>query len=258
MIPDMISPVTLAVLQARVTSSRLPGKALKPLLGKPMLLRQIERIRRSSRIGKLVVATSWDGTDDPIEALCLEGGIDCYRGSLEDVLGRFYEAAKCYSPDHVVRLTGDCPLADPQVIDYVIARHLEGGFDYTSNSIERTYPDGLDVEVVKFSVLEEAFSDAALPSEREHVTPFIYKHPERFRIGQATQSRDYSAMRWTVDEPEDLVLIERIYEALYPLDPGFGQDRILSFLEENPELVDLNSRFELNEGYRRSLESDPG
>lgn len=248
----------LAVLQARVTSSRLPGKVLKPVLGKPMLLRQIERVQRAGNITKLVVATSCDGTDDSIEALCLEGGIDCFRGSLEDVLGRFYEAAKSHSPDHVVRLTGDCPLADPQVIDHVIDRHLEGGFDYTSNTIDRTYPDGLDVEVMQFSVLEEVFREASLPSEREHVTPFIYKHPERFRIGQATQGQDHSALRWTVDEPEDLVLIERIYEALYHLDPGFGQDRILSFLEENPGLLDLNSRFELNEGYRKSLESDPG
>lgn len=248
--------MTLAVLQARVTSSRLPGKVLKPILGKPMLLRQIERVKRARRLSGLVVATSSDASDDDIERLCLEAGIECYRGSLEDVLGRFFEAAKSYSPVHVVRLTGDCPLADPQVIDYVIHRHLEGGFDYTSNSIERTYPDGLDVEVMKFSALEAAFREAVLPSEREHVTPFIYKHPERFRIGQATQSRDHSALRWTVDEPEDLVLIERIYEALYPRDPGFGQERIVAFLEENPELLDLNSRFELNEGYRKSLEKD--
>ncbi|MCA9802628.1 MAG: glycosyltransferase family protein [Cyanobacteria bacterium HKST-UBA02] len=246
----------LAVLQARVTSSRLPGKVLKPLLGEPMLWRQIERILSSRKISQLVVATSEDTTDDGIERLCAEKGVACYRGSLDDVLQRFYEAANGFSPEHVVRLTGDCPLADPAVIDAVIERHLSGGYDYTSNSIERTYPDGLDVEVMKFSVLQTACQEARLSSEREHVTPFIYKHPERFAIGQRRQGEDLSSLRWTVDEPQDLVLIEKIYEALYPIDPGFGQAQILELLSQNPDLLEINRGFAINEGYRKSLERD--
>lgn len=246
----------VAVLQARATSSRLPGKVLKPILGTPMLAHQIARIRRSKRIGTLVLATSADGSDDPVAALAASLGIECFRGSLEDVLDRFYRAAVSHRPEHVVRLTGDCPLADPDVIDRAVALHLESGADYTSNCLEATWPDGLDVEVCRFAALEQAWKEAALPSQREHVMPFINRQPQRFRIVHLKDAVDRSAMRWTVDEPDDFEFIRRVYEALHPANPAFGTADVLALLERDPDLAALNARFPRNEGLEKSLEKD--
>lgn len=246
----------LAILQARVSSTRLPGKVLKPLLGEPMLVRQIERIRRAKSIDQVVVATSLAPDDDAIESLCRSHELTCFRGSLEDVLDRFYQVACAYPADSVVRLTGDCPLIDPDLIDRVAELHEKGGFDYTSNSVERTYPDGLDVEVVRFDSLRQAWRDAKLQSEREHVTSYLYKHPELFKIGQLKQSVDQSAMRWTVDEPADYELVGRIFAALYPARPAFGMGDVLALLAEHPEWASLNAHFLVNEGYQKSLAQD--
>ncbi|MCL6557416.1 MAG: glycosyltransferase family protein [Firmicutes bacterium] len=246
----------LAILQARVSSTRLPGKVLKPILGEPMLIRQIERVRRARRVDYLLVATSVDPSDDPIEKLCKENNVDCFRGNLDDVLDRFYKASRQFLPEHVVRLTGDCPLADPRLIDEIILHHLNGNYDYTSNTLEPTYPDGLDVEIFRFSCLEQAWREAFLPSQREHVTPFIYQHPDRFKIAGVKNSTNLAALRWTVDEPEDFALVSKIYEALYPSNPGFTTEDILSFLKEHPELLTLNSSYERNEGYQKSLRKD--
>ncbi|MBI5678091.1 MAG: glycosyltransferase family protein [Planctomycetes bacterium] len=248
--------MVLAILQARVSSTRLPGKVLKPILGQPMILRQIERIKRAKKIDHLLVATSIDQTDDKLAGLCAENGIPCFRGNLEDVLDRFYEAAKPYNPDHVVRLTGDCPLADPQLVDQVIRFHLDGGFDYTSNTIEPTYPDGLDIEVLRFSCLDYAWREALLPSQREHVTPFIYQQHGRFKIGCYKNEIDLSRLRWTVDEPLDFELITKIYEAIYPINSGFTTQDILVFLDKHPELKTLNTHFQRNEGLLKSLQGD--
>lgn len=248
--------MVLAILQARVSSTRLPGKVLKPLLGEPMLVRQIERMRRARTIEQVVVATSAGAEDDAIEQLCRAHGVTCFRGSLTDVLDRFYQAASAYPTDSVVRLTGDCPLIDPELIDQVVELHRTGGFDYTSNSVDRTYPDGLDVEVVRFECLKQAWQNAKLQSEREHVTPYFYKHPERFKIGQLKQEVDQSAMRWTVDEPADYELVERIFAALYPTRPAFGMKDIQALLSEHPEWASLNAHFLVNEGYQKSLAQD--
>lgn len=246
----------LAILQARVSSSRLPGKVLKPLLGVPMLLRQIERLKKSRKIDRLLVATSTEPSDDPIEKLCEENGIACYRGSLNDVLDRFYQAARGFDPEHVVRLTADCPLTDAKLIDDVIGFYLDGGFDYASNAIQATYPDGLDMEVFSFSCLERAWREAALPSQREHVTPFIHQQPLLFKIGHYKNSSDLSHLRWTVDEPKDFELVTMVYEALYPKNPGFSTQEILQLLDQKPELVHWNTTHQRNEGYQKSLEAD--
>jgi glutamate-1-semialdehyde 2,1-aminomutase len=246
----------LAILQARVLSSRLPEKVLKPVLGKPMLARQIERVIRSKRIDQLVVATSTDATDDAIEALCLRINIPCFRGSLNDVLDRYYRAAKIWQPHHVVRLTGDCPLADPEIIDAVIDRCLAGSYDYVSNALQPTFPDGLDAEVFLFSVLEQAWKEATLPSQREHVTPFIHQQPERFFIGHYRNTEDLSHLRWTVDEPEDFDLVTRIYEALYLVNPEFRMHDVMSLLQQRPELAAINQEIERNEGLGKSLNED--
>jgi len=248
--------MNMAILQARVSSTRLPGKVLKPIMGYPMLQRQIQRVQRAATIDFLVVATSTQDSDAPLADLCTKLGIPCFRGSLEDVLDRYYQAAKPYQPDHVIRLTGDCPLADPGLIDTIVNHHLKGGFDYTSNTIDPTYPDGLDVEVFTFAALTRAWNDARLLSEREHVTPFIKKNPDVFSISNVTGPVDYSHLRWTVDEPEDFQLITRIYEALYPQNPEFTTEQILDLFENHPEMLTINNTFDRDEGYKRSLLQD--
>lgn len=247
----------LAILQARVSSRRLPGKVLLPLLGQPMLARQLERVRRAALIDQLVVATSADAADDPLALLCGQIGVACYRGQLDDVLDRFYQAALPYRPDYIVRLTGDCPLADPVLIDRVIRRCLDSNCDHISNgTAPATFPDGLDVEVMRFSALEQAWREARLPSEREHVTPFIYHHPERFRLAQYANPVDLSHLRWTVDEPADFELVRIIYETLYPQQPDFDTAAILRLLEQRPALATLNTAHQRNEGYAKSLLQD--
>jgi spore coat polysaccharide biosynthesis protein SpsF len=250
------TPKVLAVLQARTTSSRLPGKVLKPILGVPMLARQIERIRLSREIDKLIVATSDEPSDDSVAELCATLGVTCFRGSLNDVLDRFYRAAAPLSPEYVVRLTGDCPLADPDVIDAAIRVCRPGDFDYVTNALDGRYPDGLDVEVFRFECLQQAHLEAQLPSQREHVTPFINRQPDRFKIGHLRSEVDLSMLRWTVDEPEDFRLITLIYEALYPINPAFRMRDVLLLLEEHPEWKSMNAFHKRNAGYERSLERD--
>lgn len=252
----MEAALILGVLQARTSSTRLPQKVLCPVLGEPMLFRQIERIRRSRLIDKLIVATSSDASDDPLQAECAKRNIPCFRGSLDDVLDRFYRAAEPYRPDYVVRMTGDCPLADPEVLDRVVEYALAEGVDYASNVLKPTYPDGLDIEVFTFATLRAAWEQASLSSEREHVTAYIYKHPELFSLGGIKCDTDYSLLRWTVDEPEDLEFVRHVYEALYPEKPDFAMADILEYLQANTALSQLNEKFERNEGYQKSLMLD--
>jgi len=247
----------LAVLQARMSSSRLPGKVLKPILGKPMLAHQIARVQRSKLIDKLVVATSTDASDDPIGILCRKMGVDCFRGSLDNVLDRFYQCAKKFKAGSVVRLTGDCPLADPEIIDNTISYFLKNGFDYANNcGKETTFPDGLDLEVFTFEALETSWNKARLPSEKEHVTPYITKHPEVFNLGLYKGVEDFSDLRWTVDEPRDFEFVTRIYEILYPESPSFNTQDILDLLKRNPEIMKINAGIERNEGSKKSLKQD--
>lgn len=229
---------------------------MKPILGVPMLVHQLRRVAQSKRIEKLIVATSTDSSDDAIEQVCLAEGIDCYRGSLHDVLDRFYQAAQTWNPEHIVRITGDCPVIDPEVIDDVITFYLYGDYDYASNAVEPTFPDGLDIEIFRFSVLEGAWKEATLLSQREHVTPFIYQQPDRYRIGNYKNTEDLSHLRWTVDEPEDFDLISKIYEGLYPVKPNFRMADILKLLQQKPEWLSINKQFERNEGFIKSLHED--
>lgn len=251
-----MSSKVLSILQARTSSSRLPGKVLMPILGKPMLFLHIERLRRCREFDQLVVATSIDPSDEALAAACESRGIACFRGSLNDVLDRFVQAARPYQPDTVVRLTGDCPLADPRVIDDVIRYFHAGDYDYVSNCVPPTFPDGLDVEVMRFSCLEQAHREAVLPSQREHVTLFLRTHPERYRLGNYTAYVDRSTMRWTVDEPEDFEFVRQVYEKLYPLSSAFTTQDILDLLENEPALQRINAQFERNEGAKKSLLAD--
>lgn len=220
--------MNLAILQARMTSSRLPGKVMAPVQGEPMIGRQLERLARSARIGRIVVATSTDPSDDPLAAYVAGLGHLVFRGSLTDVLDRFAGAmALVPEADTVVRLTADCPLADWQVIDATIDCYHDAGADYASNTpAVRTYPHGLDTEVMRRAALEQACREATDPYEREHVTPFLYRNPRRFRTAFLSQTPSLAHLRWTVDHPEDLDFVRHVYGALYAENPDFGMAEI--------------------------------
>lgn len=234
---------TALIAQARMTSTRLPGKVLKTVLGKPLLTYFIERLRRVSLADQIVIATTINATDEPIVDLCRQLSVGFTRGPEEDVLARYYDAAVVTGADIVVRVTSDCPLIEPSVVDQVIdhfQRHSPG-FDYVSNSLTGRFPRGLDVEVFSFAALRDAFLEASKQPEREHVTPFFYTHPERFRLGEIHAPSDLSQHRWTVDTPEDFELIKRIIETLYPLKPGFNLADILETLAEHPDWPLINA-----------------
>lgn len=219
--------MAVAILQARMSSTRLPGKVLRPLAGRPMIERQIERLRRCTTLERLIVATSVEPSDDPLADHLTSLGVDLFRGSLTDVLDRYLGAARAFDVrGQVVRLTADCPLADPEVIDACVRLHANLGVDYVSNGRRRTYPHGLDVEAFDITALAAAAAEASDPYDREHVTPFIYRNPQRFSLGALTQEIDESALRWTVDTPEDYAFVERVYAALYPGNPAFTSDDV--------------------------------
>jgi spore coat polysaccharide biosynthesis protein SpsF len=220
--------VILGVLQARMSSSRLPGKVLAPVLGEPMLGRQVERLRRSRRLDRLVLATSMEASDDPVADYAAQIGLDVVRGSLADVLDRFAQALAAHPQTKVlVRFTADCPLADWRVVDAAVDRHLEAGADYTDDTLGgKTFPHGLDVEAVAPATLRAAAAEATDPYEREHVTPFIYRRPERFRLAWIVRTPSLAHLRWTVDYPEDLDFVRHVYETLYPADPDFDTEAV--------------------------------
>jgi spore coat polysaccharide biosynthesis protein SpsF len=225
----------LAILQARMSSTRLPGKVLKPLAGAPMIGRQIERLRRARGIARILVATSARADDDVLAAYVAGLGIEVFRGDLDDVLDRFHGALTAQGwPAHFLRLTADCPLADPGVIDLCIHRHLERGADYTHNSVGRTYPKGLDVEVCRSSALAAAWRETRDPYDREHVTPFIYRRPERFQVESVVHDPPLR-WRWTVDTPEDYAFAQAVYDALYAAKPDFGLQDVLDWQGAHPE-----------------------
>ena len=250
--------MVLVILQARFSSNRLPGKVLADVCGEPMLVRQIERVQKCKNIDDLVLATSEDQSDDPIVDCGIKIGVPTVRGPLDDVLGRFCKVLEKWPARDIVRLTGDCPLTDTKVIDECVNQFLETSpaVDYLSNTLVPTFPDGLDVEVVRSEVLQIANAEARLPSEREHVTPFIYKRPERFRLKNYLFNEDLSAFRWTVDEAEDLEFVRAIYEELYPVKPDFTMSDILVLLKRKPGLCRINQGRIRNEGYIKSLQDD--
>lgn len=246
----------VAVLQARFSSRRLPGKVLLPICGAPMIFKEIERINRSAELVKLILATSESTDDNLLVQEAEKRKILVHRGSLNDVLDRVYGAVKQDGPDYVVRLTGDCPLIDPAIIDETIRFCIDGDYDYASNCLEPSFPDGMDCEVIRFSALKRAWLEAKLPSEREHVTPFIYKNPEIFKVANYRCQQDLSHLRWTVDEQRDFDLVKIIYEELEPVSPYFGMGEVLDLFKRRPELQKMNADFTRNEGYIRSTSED--
>src|SRR5271157_665917 len=242
----------VAIIQARMGSSRLPGKSLAEIEERPMLWHVVDRVKRAALVDRVMVATSTAPADDAIEKMCLENGVPCYRGSENDVLDRFYHAALAEKASQVVRITADCPLIDPEVIDRVVRRFQRGDLDYASNAMVRSYPDGLDTEIFSFSALERAWHEAGKTSEREHVTSYL--RSEKFRTANVENNSTslYQHYRWTVDEPNDMEFIRAVYKAFRGQE-SFGMKDVLQLIEKNPGLEKMNSEIVSNRGYYKSL-----
>ncbi|PIS05298.1 MAG: spore coat protein [Candidatus Buchananbacteria bacterium CG10_big_fil_rev_8_21_14_0_10_42_9] len=243
----------LCIIQARMGSTRLPGKVLKQVNGMPLLEYEISRLGRSTLVDRVVVATTTDPSDDKVEALCKKLEVDCFRGSNEDVLERYYQCALSY-PEYqtIVRVTGDCPLIDPAVIDKVIQAFNQSQVDYAANIIKETFPDGMDVEVFTLDALTRAAKEAKLQSEREHVTLFI-RNNDFFKKYNLAATKNYSSYRLTVDNPEDFEVIEFLIKHT---DVNATYNDFIRLLDENPEVKLKNTNIKRNEGLAKSLASD--
>ena len=235
----------VAIIQARMGSSRLPGKVLKDLCGQPMLGWVVGRTTSAKLVNQIIVATTTDVRDDAIVQFCQTNTITCFRGSPNDVLDRYYQAAKYFQADIIVRITADCPLIDPELIDKTIKAFLDSNVDFAANRLPppfmRTYPIGLDVEVVSFYALERAWKEATELHEREHVMPYFYEVSGRFKIITLDHEKDLSALRWTVDTTEDLEFIRQILKYLH-CRMDFSWKDVLEVIEKNPELLQINAQ----------------
>lgn len=226
----------MLVIQARSGSSRLPRKVLAPILGRPMILRLVDRVRSARLAEGLVVATTLDPTDDELAHVLIEDGVTVRRGPVADVLARFMQVVDEFAPDTVVRLTGDNPLVDQVTVDLTIHGHRDAGADYTTNGLSKRFPHGLNVEVVETDALRRLGAMELTVQEREHVTLGMLRRPQNFSLAAVTQEPDRSQLRWTVDTAEDLAWARTVFEHLHPSKPGFGQDDVVALLERHPEL----------------------
>ena len=229
----------VAIIQARMGSTRLPGKVLKDLEGETVLARVVQRVRRARLIHELLVATTDRPADDAIVEECANCAVPLFRGDQDDVLDRYFRAVQLVKAGIVVRITSDCPLIDPEIIDKTVAAFLETHPDYASNALVRTYPRGLDTEVMSSDALARAWREARSPHQRAHVTPYIYEHPAEFRILSVTGEEDFSGHRWTVDTPEDLPFVRAIYARFEHNDSFLWRD-VMKVLDREPELMEIN------------------
>jgi spore coat polysaccharide biosynthesis protein SpsF (cytidylyltransferase family) len=247
----------VAIVQARRGSTRLPDKVLAEVAGRPLLAWVLDRARRIPGVDLVVMATTTAPADAVLIDVARREGAEAYAGSEQDVLDRYYRAARLHSADAAVRLTADCPLLDPHESGRVVARFLQGDVDYASNTHPPSYPDGLDTEVFSVAALDIAWRHARLQSEREHVTPYIWDHAERFRHANITCGQPLSHLRLTVDDPADLDLVRTIFDRLAPSERADARlDRILAILAADPDLLRLNATTCRNEGYQKSLLDD--
>ena len=242
------------IIQARMGSSRLPGKALmKSDSGKPLLYYVINQLRYCSKIKNLVIATTTNQEDDEIEKFANNNSVNVFRGKEKDVLDRYFQCAKKYSFSTIVRITADCPLIDPQIVDKVIEQFFSGNYDFATNTLTRTFPIGTDVEVFSFSALNRAWENAQLPSEREHVTPYL-RNKENYKIINVENDKNISNLRLTVDRIEDVELIKQILNNI-SINPIHLED-VLGLFSRKPELIEINKHINHNEGFNKSLEED--
>jgi len=254
---------TVAIIQARMGSNRFPGKVLKLILGRPMLWYIVERVRAVPSIAEVVVAVPDDPANEILRRFCAENQIALFAGSETDVLDRYYRAAQQFKADPVIRITADCPLADPQLIDELIQRYASGSYDHIGVAAgagaqlldNGRFPDGLDAECFAFSALDRAWREATDPRDREHVTRYMWNNKEIFHCGVLTADVVYPKLRLTVDHPEDFELVTKIYESLYNEGKPFELSDIVKFLEKNPGLVDLNRKWAEADNYRAVLEN---
>ncbi|MBL8013210.1 MAG: glycosyltransferase family protein [Candidatus Omnitrophica bacterium] len=246
----------IALIQARTGARRLPNKVLLPLGGKTVLECVMERVSRSQLVDEVAVVTTVAKDDLKIIERVSRNNVRVLCGSENDVLDRYYQAARLLEAKHIVRITADCPLIDPALMDHVISAYLDQQAHYCSNALTQTFPDGLDVEVFSFEALKRAWQNAKLPSEREHVTPYIRTHKRMFKVVSIESSRMLGQHRWTLDEKNDYEFIKKIYQALYAKKPQFGFEDVLLYLKKNPSLLEINSGIVRNEGYAKSLKDD--
>ena len=245
---------TTAIIQARMGSHRLPGKVLMPLAGRPVLWHVINRLKYSQKINVIVVATTGEIIDDAVVKLCEDNGVPYFRGSEDYVLDRYYQAAKIFNADPIVRITADCPAIDPQIVDEVVEGFLKGNYDIYGLTGE--FPDGLDCTVFSFRALEDAWKNAMLPSEREHVCPYMGSHPEKFKNGGYEKFKGMGSYRWTLDTAEDYEFLCEVFSRLYREDSLFLTNDIFKLLEMEPHLLQINRHIVRNEGYMKSLDND--
>ena len=248
----------LCIIQARMSSTRLRGKVLFGIDSKPMLLYMVERVRAAKKIDQLIIATSTDISDNLIEEFCNDNKISCYRGSLEDVLDRYYQAAVIFEASIIIRLTADCPLIDPVMIDAVVGAYIDSDCDYAANAMPppSTVPDGMDVEVFSFRALARAWRESEKPSDREHVTFYFWKNPQYFNLLKYNLKQDFSKYRLTVDYKEDFEVIASVFKALYPPNNLFSLYDIIAFLNQNPAVFKVNSMYKPNQGWVPSYKKD--
>lgn len=243
----------VGIVQVRTSSTRLPNKCLLKVYGRSILEHILNRLKMSKQLDEICVATTIDRSDDIIEILAGRLNVSVYRGSVNDVLDRFYHAAESLHADVICRVTADDPFKDPRIMDTFIDDLLKGDYDYVSNTIEPSYPEGIDIEIFRFSALERAWKEAKLPSEREHVTPYIWKNKDIFKLYNERYEKDLSGYRWTLDKAEDWVFIQQVYDRLYTEGKLFYMEDILRLLSEEPWLADINKGTVRNEGYLRSI-----
>lgn len=244
------------IIQARTSSTRLPKKVIKKIEGKTVLEHVIERVKRAANCNKIILATTDKKEDDVLAKIGAKLNIDVFRGSENDVLERFYLAAKFFDIDPIVRITADCPLIDPKIIEKVIDLYLKGGYDYVSNSHPPTFPDGMDAEIFSFKALKRSWKQAKMKSEREHVIPYMIKNKKIFKLGNVVSEQNLNHIRLTLDEKEDLTLIRKVYKELYGKNHFFGLKEVLKLFDKNPELMKINQDIGRNEGYAGSLKQD--
>ena len=248
--------MTGAIIQARINSTRLPKKVVEKIGEKTVLEHVIDRVKRIKNCDKVILATTQKKEDDLLERIAKKLDIHIFRGSEEDVLDRYYQAARLFKIDPIVRITADCPFLDHKIAEKVIDSYLKGDYDYVSNVFPPTFPDGLDVEVFSFKTLEKNWQEAKLLSEREHITSYIIKHPKMFKIGNVVSNKDFNYLRFTVDEKDDLTLIRKVYKELCNQNPFFGLKEIIELFERKPELIKINQHINRNEGYLKSIKKD--
>lgn len=244
----------IAIIQARAGSTRLPGKIFKKIKDRPILRHVIERVKKSKLLDKVVVATTQKPADKETLLIAERCGVETFTGDEDDVLDRYYKAAKKFRGDTIVRITADCPLIDPAIIDSTISLFLKNHVDYASNVHPPTYPDGMDVEIFSFKALEKAWKEAKLKSEREHVTPYFWKNTKLFKCVNFENSEDLSDLRMTVDKKEDLIFVNELLKKINLANPNLK--KIIEAIKKNPELLEINKKFSRNEGYEKSLKED--